>query len=137
MHNKRLFKTVAALGIICSFLAACEKDDRLIYSDKPGIYFFTDSSFYIRDSLTYSFAIKQSTREADTIKIPVKLMGLAGKSAYSIPIEVVSAGTTAIEGKHFQLLPASIKAGKYTDSVLIRVMKTPDLDNTEVRLRLR
>ena len=54
-------------ALILLLLAACKKDTRLVYHDSPAVYFFTDSLFYIADSLTYSFAIHDSQLQQDTV----------------------------------------------------------------------
>ena len=57
------------IGIL--LLASCQENDRMVYEEKPAVYF----SDYMADadSLQYSFRIKAQDR--DTIYIEVKLLG--------------------------------------------------------------
>lgn len=118
-------------------LFACSKDERLMFSDKNSVYFFTDSLNYTKDSMTYSFAVQPSTTEADTIAIPLKLTGDVSDAVRSLKVIAVDTSTTAVADKHYSIINPTIGAGRFRDSLYIKVFKTADLAGTEVRLSLR
>ena len=64
---KYLYTIVMAMLV----LASCSENERMVYTDTPGIYF---PDYVVgADSLVYSFRMKDTDR--DTIQIHVKLLG--------------------------------------------------------------
>ncbi|WP_158563211.1 DUF4843 domain-containing protein [Chitinophaga silvatica] len=127
------------LYICCLFMFfGCKKDDNLVWNSQAGAYFYTEAFDYvfIKDSLTYSFAIRPQQWNEDTVKIPVKITGSPVANDRTVNI-VANAGSTAVEGKHYRLLPCVIKANSFIDTAKILVMKQPELLTSEVSLSLK
>lgn len=119
------------------FATGCTKDPRLDYTTPASVYFFTDSLLYTQDSMTYSFAVHESSRQADTVAIPLKIMGDAAAEDRGFSVVTDAARTTATAGVHYDILPPVVKAGRIKDSLFIKVYKTSDLAAKEVRIALR
>lgn len=130
-------KHIILVSLLAISMFACTKDERLMFNDKASVYFFTDSLFYTKDSMTYSFAVQSSTTTVDTIAIPLKIIGDAANTARTLQVIAVDTATTAIAGTHYTIIPPVVGAGLYKDSLYIKVNKTADLATKEVRLSLR
>ncbi|WEK35598.1 MAG: DUF4843 domain-containing protein [Candidatus Pseudobacter hemicellulosilyticus] len=129
---------LVALVTVSSLLAtSCTKDPRLDYTSPASVYFFTDSLLYIQDSVTFSFAVHESSLQVDTVAIPLKLMGDAEGKDRSFTVVADPAKTTAQAGVHYDIITPKVKAGQFKDSLLVKVYKTADLASKEVRIALR
>lgn len=83
------------LGIL--LLAACKKEDYIMYDkDFAGIYFE-------QDSIYYSFGLTPFEIESYSFDIPVHIMGEATSSERTFSVEVLSEKTTAVQGVHYIL----------------------------------
>ena len=92
---KYLYTIVMAMLV----LASCSENERMVYTDTPGIYF---PDYVVgADSLVYSFRMKDTDR--DTIQIHVKLLGdlLDEAGEYEV---IVSENSSAVAGKHYETL---------------------------------
>ena len=86
---KYLYTIVMAMLV----LASCSENERMVYTDTPGIYF---PDYVVgADSLVYSFRMKDTDR--DTIQIHVKLLGdlLDEAGEYEV---IVSENSSAVAG---------------------------------------
>ncbi len=120
--------------VICFILGACSKNERMVYSDMPGIYFpdYTPDA----DSLVYSF--RMTMQESDTLYINVKLLGDLLQEPGEYGIKVLPS-STAVEGKHYVALPGTFTyaANEATASFPIVVLKPgKELDDKTVVLEL-
>ena len=84
--------TILVLGAI--LMVSCNLNEAPIFDDSEAFVAFRSSELSLGEEKT------------DTIKIPVLLTSLAGLSS-SVDFEIVTAGATAIEGKHFKVLNTS------------------------------
>ena len=129
---KTLHKITILLACIISF-AACKEDVPTLFNQGDGIYFNSSS-----DSLFYTFA-KYPNRLADTIKLPVTVLGNAAPTDREITIEkVTGAGINAVEGVHYKLLPPyKMPANSYSTTIPVVVYKTADMDSIVASLVLK
>lgn len=117
-------------------LHSCKKAEQKMYTDSSYAYFATDSLFNgQKDSLTYSFAIKPDSRIKDTVYIPLRILGLVAPTNRTV--KVVATGGTAIAGTHYNIISSKIGANRIKDSVMIEMIKTPDLKTRTVSLQLQ
>lgn len=109
-------KHIIYIIIALSFLAAaCSEDSVNTYGETEYIYFENLE-------LNYSFAFDPGVNLKD-IPVVVKLIG--NSTPYERPIELAIDSTSANVGNtDFELLPAKLQAGRYSDTVYIRVHKS-------------
>lgn len=121
-------KYLLILSILTLF--ACEKNEKLIFNSKPGLYFALDDDV---DSLQYS--LLGSLSDIDTVRIPLKIMGDALNYDGRYRVEVVPEGTTAEVGKHYIPLSDSyiFEAGEFVKDFEIEILKTDAALETESR----
>lgn len=131
----------------CFLLSACEKQDIPFFTtDDAGIYFQRVTSYiygstteFYADSLAYSFVSAQASAKSVMLLATVRTMGKVAD--YDRPFKVVvdEAGTTAVEGKHYELDldTVVVPAGASTAYVRVRFYRTDDLMERTVRLALR
>jgi hypothetical protein len=116
-------------------LTACKKSELTSYTQPDMIYFYKENYNLNRDSTVYSFAIKPDGLMVDTVKVPLRIMGLAAGYDRSVNIQIVADSSTALP-EQYTLLPTSVKAGSYTANVQLVVNRTPALKTNDVRLLL-
>lgn len=92
----------AAVAIPSLLLSGCQENGRVMYTDKPAVYF---SSLTQDDSLTYSFA--SGLHEKDTVRIPVRIIGESVGHDRTFAV-VADAATTATEGVNYNLLTKTV-----------------------------
>jgi hypothetical protein len=114
--------------------ASCQKSELTKYEQPAMVYVYKNSSDPNRDSVTYSFATKSAALMQDTVKVPLRIMGLASDKDRQVNVRVIADSSTAIEGTHYQLLPAIIPANSYTGYVPVLVKRNAALKNAELRL---
>lgn len=114
-------------------LSGCQKTELTVYGTDNYIQF----SNLVKDSVTFPFLFYPGEDEV-LFPVPVELAGqsLSANMAYKLVVD--EKYSTAIAGFHFDL-PDNIvfHAGKYKDTCLIKLIRTPDLKTTEVKLVLR
>lgn len=121
-------KYILILSILALF--ACEKNEKLIFDSKPGLYFALEDDV---DSLQYS--LLGSLSDSDTVRIPLKIMGDALSYDARYKVTVVAEGTTAEVGKHYSPLSDSyiIEAGEFVKDFEIEILKADPALETESR----
>src|SRR3569833_3200590 len=91
------------------FLSACTKQNIPAGSDaQESVYFIYSMGFgglNNFDSLNYSFVGKSDAVKMDTIWLTVRTSGRTADHDRTIDLSAVGAGTTAVQGVHYKLLP--------------------------------
>ncbi|HEY8388635.1 MAG TPA: DUF4843 domain-containing protein [Parasegetibacter sp.] len=132
---RKLTNLILICWIACA-LSSCEKAQIESYQNDPRIHIMSGSGGRIT-AVQYSFAIRNSSVIKDTVWVPVRIMGLADAKPRKINFQVVSSETTAQEGKHFSLTDYTMPAGEYKTNLAIVIFRTPDLQDTEVKLQMK
>lgn len=117
------FQYIIAFLSILSFIG-CEKSPTL-FKEADGVYFGTKTS-----DTAYSFA-KYPKKIADTIRIPVKVLGNSFGADRPIEFEIVASTdpNAAIEGTHFKMLNNNVvAANSYNGVIPVAVYRTADLE---------
>lgn len=124
------------LSVLFMSGVSCKKSNPTSYDQPAMIYVYKDGFNTNRDSITYSFAVKNDALLVDTVKIPVRIMGKASSSSREVKLAPVAALSNAVEGTNYSLLPYVIPAGAYTAELPVVVKRTTDIKNKELRLVL-
>ena len=132
---KRYIKQSFVILVTVIFVMACKKTTLTAYEQPDMVYIYKDYFSMANDSLIYSFAIKPATLMQDTVKVPVRIMGLAKNTDRTVNV-VVADSSTAKSGQHYELLPTIVKAGQYTANIPVLVKRSTDLQVAEVTLFL-
>ncbi|MDR6785525.1 hypothetical protein ABIE26_004235 [Pedobacter africanus] len=122
-------------GLFCTLSYACRKDELVSFNQKPKVYIYKRTQAPVspvKDSATYSFAIKPTSVVSDTVFIPVRIMGDAADHDRKVNYEVMDISTADPES--YTLLPAVIKANKFEGTLPVLIRKTPSLKNKEGKL---
>jgi hypothetical protein len=125
---------LAVLPVV--LLVSCKKSELVTYEQPDMVYIYKDISNTAMDSITYSFATKPSTVMYDTVKVPLRIMGVAKNKDREVKVKAVVDNSTATAGTHYEFLPSVIKAGQYTGFIPVLVKRSANLKTTEVRLQL-
>jgi hypothetical protein len=104
--RKRITTWSLLLFGVVLLAGACEEVVVNKYEDAPFLYFFRGKYDIYgngqNDSLSYSFYLKESARQRDTLWIDVRLSGLPSPVARPLPLAQVSAGVDdAVAGEHY------------------------------------
>ena len=130
----RIIQYFLFISFGASLMAGCTKSELQAYEEPDMVYVYQHASDPNRDSITYSFATKPASLMTDTVKVPLRIMGLSKAINRTVAVRTVTDGTTAKEGQHFSLLPTVIKANEYAGYIPVLVKRSTDLKTTEVRL---
>ena len=123
---KSSINILAALLLLIQFSSCKENDDQLMYQNDPGIYFYSRNHPFPNDSIVYNFILTPLEQMKDTVYLPLRIMGDA--AAYDRQVNLrVEDSSTAKEGVDFSFGPMVVKAGKYTDSVEVYVVRNGEL----------
>ena len=131
-----IMRTVFTILAAAAVFAGCKKTALTPYEQPDMIYIYKNSSDPNRDSITYSFATKSASRVQDTVKVPLRIMGLAKNVDRKVNVRVIADSTTAIEGTHYQILPAVVPANSYTGYIPVLVKRNATLKTSELRVML-
>jgi hypothetical protein len=127
---------LCAIAVI-TLAAGCKKSELTQFDQPDMIYIYKDAFNTKRDSATSSFAIRSNSLHTDTVKVPVRIMGAAKNIAREVKLGAIAAGTTAIEGTHYEFLPYTIPAGAYSADLPVVIKRTTDLKTREFTLQLQ
>ena len=141
------WKIILFVSSLTLVFSACEKQDISVFTtDDSGIYFqrvtsyiYNSTTEYYGDSVAYSFASAKASVKNVVLSATIRTMGKVVD--YDRPFKVVGdqEGTTAIEGKHYEvnLDTVVVPAGKSTAYVRVRFFRTDDMMEKAVRLAIR
>ena len=141
------WKIILFVSSLTLVFCACEKQDISVFTtDDSGIYFqrvtsyiYNSTTEYYGDSVAYSFASAKASVKNVVLSATIRTMGKVVD--YDRPFKVVvdQEGTTAIEGKHYEvnLDTVVVPAGKSTAYVRVRFFRTDDMMEKAVRLAIR
>src|SRR5215204_3578099 len=136
LMKKLLVPFFSSLLIMGSF--GCQKSEIAVYDGESNIYFSRAVETLPYDSLSVTFAFRPTIGDS-LVKIPVRITGPAAlvERAYKVG---VGSSSTAKSGVHFTL-PTTFRlpAGKVSDSVAVKLLRTPDLltDTVSIVLELQ
>ena len=116
-------------------LVGCNKEDRLMYENDPGIFFFEGWYILNPDSIDRTFVVKPEDIIKDTVMLNLRISGFAADKDREVNL-VVADSSTGERGKHFQFDPVIIKAGEYTAQVPVYLSRTPDMKTKQFRIWL-
>ncbi|MCS4224655.1 DUF4843 domain-containing protein [Sphingobacterium sp. BIGb0165] len=126
---------------IILFLGACKKSEPTSFSAAPQIYFYDaeTNTGKVRDSVMISFARLGNDIKETTVSVPLEFIGTVSTSDRPFRVVVNKEKTTAVEGKHFALLPEKYKVMKGANKAVlpIKIISTSDLDNKTVQVVLK
>ena len=130
-----------AASLFIAFCGACSQDDGEVYNLDGRVYFYEQkkqgNDYVAVTSKSYSFALQNSALMEDTLRIKVRLMGYVVDYDRTFSADIVSDGTTAVEGTHYKLLPGVLKAGTYESYLPVILYRTADTKDHTVSLNLR
>lgn len=131
----RVRKYIAILFVaaLCLGQVGCKKDKMLSYDFGSGIVIYKNGISEGRDSLTVSFAIKDENVTADTIELPLRIVGHVSDRERPVEYAIITEKTTAASNV-YELLPAIIPANSYEGVLRIRVNKTEELKTKEAKV---
>jgi hypothetical protein len=134
MH-KPIYKLLLVLLPIIA--VSCKKDTLLTYKGANNVYFdYITTSLNEYDSLNVSFAYSDASVTDSIIKIPLAVTGLASSTDRTYTI-AVDPSSSAKAGTHYVLPDTfTFHAGLLIDTLPVKLIRTPDLQDTSVMLML-
>jgi hypothetical protein len=127
---KLSIKNIGLLLAVPVMMAACSKNEELIYSESPSIYVWNRI-----DSADFTFATVPVNVTQDTIEIEYRIIGTAANVDRTIKLEP-RPGATAKEGYHYSVGPAVVKANEYSTIVPVYVYRRAGLKDSTVTVIL-
>ncbi len=134
---KNIFTKIVCTSALIAVLVSCQKSELTKYAEEDMIYVYKDAFNTKKDSAGYSFAIKANSLLVDTVKVPVRIMGVAASKDREVKLAAIKEFTTAVEGVHYTFLPYIIPAGAYSADLPVVVKRTADMKTQEFRLQVQ
>ena len=127
---KYLFPLYLALSC---FLLGCEKSEPTSFSAKPAIIF----DYGLGNVKKVDFSFLGSTAQAGKILIPVHINGFATDADRPFEVEVVTDTITNASSADYSIAPGVVRAGQLHDTLVLTVLRKPELDSLVLSLYLR
>jgi len=134
-----------SLGWLCCGVAAalgsCSENTPITYALNDRVYFYeTEQVLAVTTTVTsmnYSFALKPSSLQQDTVKVNVRVMGRTADHDRHFRAVAVGDSTTAQAPQHYELLEGIIPAGQQDGYLPILLKRTADTQQRSVTLLLQ
>lgn len=136
MLNRKHSLYIIIPALIMAAFTSCKKSELTAYDQPAQVQFYKLFDNPRKDSFVYSFAIKPATMLADTVRLPVRITGVAMDKDRMINLKAVADSSNAVEGTDYKIHRAIIRAGHYQDSVEIVVFRRPEMKDAEKKLLL-
>ena len=130
---KCVLSAVAMLALV-----ACSEDDYKIYdaTQTDNIFFDYKNEKLVNDSvIAYNFGYDFA--DEHIISIPVSLMGMPSDRDRTISVKAVADSTEMVEGTHYVIERALLRAGRVEDTVRVKLLRPDDPVWQERQLKLR
>lgn len=134
MKSKFIYALVIATLMVTT--GCRSNNDLLMYSNDPGVYFYAGTNTTSGDTLGYNFILKPDSVKRDTIYLPLRIMGDTANRDRVVEIAVADS-STAKEGIDFEFGSKIVRAGRYSDSIALYVLRNEDLKTMIKKLYLR
>lgn len=126
-------------------ISACSIDEIDVFGDADYVYFPIEDrvSDVVNDNgfleMGYTFVFEEESKHDIVYSMHVKMAGTPKPENRTISFHVVDSLSSATEGVHYELLPASestIPAGEVNGEIKIKLLKTPEMNNSSVQLAI-
>ena len=122
------------LMMIALISIQCKKDEIDVFGQEK--YIFIDNENINDNAINFSFAY-DPTQDTKTLKIPVKYIGRFLEKDLDYSIAVENDSTTAKVENYTIVDKQTFRKDLTTDTMLVTLNKTADLDTKELRLRVK
>lgn len=137
----RLTTRIALACLLCGAWTGCSENEHIDYTLNDRVYFYETEQVLavttIVKEMNYSFALKPSALQQDTVRITVRVMGRTADRDRTFRAVAVADSTTAQEPLHYELLPGIIPAGKQDGYLPVIIKRTADTQSRSVTLYLQ
>lgn len=135
MKTLKIFPAVALFAV-----TACGEDDYKMYdaTQTDNIFFDYKNDRNVNDSvIAYNFGY--DIAQEHVVNIPVTLMGMPSDTDRDIDVKAVADSTEMVEGRHYVVESAVLRAGRVNDTVKVRLLRPDDpvLQERQMRLYLQ
>ncbi|MDE5422864.1 DUF4843 domain-containing protein [Ancylomarina sp. DW003] len=119
-------------------LFSCTQDDTMTYGDLNYIYFEEEAVDGVFPSTYFSFVFEEDALTEKMLELPVIAAGKLAENDRLFSYQIVDSLTTAVEGVHFTIDPASqiMPANAVEGNLLVKLLKTADMETVEYKLGL-
>ena len=138
--RKTIYLTLVFL--LSVFAVGCEENEPMEFEGGSRALFYEEGSSFVGIVVqiyekNYSFALVAYDQMEIEAKINVRLMGPVVDRDRKFKAEVVKELSTAVEGTHFRLGEAVMKAGEYWSQLPVTLCRTADMKEKAVSITLR
>lgn len=134
-------KTIYTAAIAATLMmAGCSEDGYKLYdiNQVDHVSFAYKNSKQVADSVV-SYNFGYDIADYHMVNIPIDLMGMPADHARGIAIEAVADSSDMVEGTHYTIERAELRANGITDTVKIKLLRNndPAIQEREFKLLLR
>lgn len=124
---KNIVYTIFSMALCLVIAVSCEKDEIDNFSEKPAINFS-------KDSIQYSFI--QEVSDEHILEVPVAIIGNAADYDRYFDVEVLDDELTTATSDLYEIIEGKISAGEFSGNLLVKLKKSPILDDTSVSIHI-
>jgi hypothetical protein len=133
--NRHMKKIIIILAVLPCLLAGCDNEENF-YSGVPRVWVGEGTVQARVDSVKYSFKLVDATLQADTLYIPLHVMGNSDAVDRPVTVEVVT-GESNAPASAYSIGEASIPANAFHGQIPVVIQRAvPGLDLTSESARL-
>lgn len=126
-------KIILGLMTAVLLIQSCKKETLTAYTLDAGISMYKVGMEEGQDSLIRSFAILPETTLADTVTIPLRILGQPAQHDRQVQFAVNLTNSTATADQ-YELLPSFIPAGEFVGELRVKLNKTQALKTQEAKI---
>ncbi|MGI0107026.1 DUF4843 domain-containing protein [Salinimicrobium sp. WS361] len=124
MKNIYTFLIVMVLGF---FGVSCERDEIGAFEAEPAVNF-------VNDSIQYSFV--QNPSNEYLLEVPVNILGNSSAVDRYFDVQIIDDSLTTANPELYEIIEAKVPAGAFSGNLIIKLKKSPVLDDTSVSLHV-
>lgn len=134
----RLVKCIELSLLVTGLFSSCKKEKLMTYDTEDNIYFkYTVTNNFI-DTANFSFGYAPLSVQDSVFRIPVFVTGPPSDHDRVYNVVAVADSSTAIAGTNYILpSPAIVRAGRVTDTLVIKFLRAANLQQGPRKLRIR
>ncbi|MDN3667574.1 DUF4843 domain-containing protein [Algibacter miyuki] len=124
---KNIIYTIFSMTLCLVLVMSCEKDEIDNFSAAPAINF-------VNDSIQYSFI--QEVSNEYILEVPVAIIGNTADYDRYFNVEVLDDELTTATTDLYEIIEGKVPAGEFTGNLLVKLKKSPILDDTSVSIHI-
>lgn len=131
------WKTILSMCVAIVAISSCSEDDYKVYdtTQTDNVFFsYTNQKNETDSVISYNFGFDPA--EEHIVEIPFTLMGMPSAKDRTVGLQAVADSTEMVEGTHYVIDRAVLRAGRVEDTIRIKLLRPEDETFRKQAMRL-